>query len=330
MNTARRQFLSLMSVTTVSAATWTSPVWANTYPSRPITLIVQAAAGGASDLVARMLGQKLGDELGASVVIENVPAAGGIVAVQKAIRSKPDGYTLLFCGSKSAIAESLFKTRPYTLTKEIALVGVVGSTDLALVVDAKSSPFKSVDDLVKKIKAQPGKITIGVGDTVGGIQHLGAELLKKAVQGDFLIVPYGSASKLSVAVQSGEVDAAFELLPSVVGLVNQGALRALATTGSQRSEVLPTVPTLKQAGIENADVTVNSFVAAPTGMPTEVLAKLNKAMNKVLSLPDYQSALRARSSNVGAAVTPLEAQALLNNEVNKWGEIIKAAKVPPQ
>ncbi len=325
----RRRFLGFLSTVLVSAVIGAGTASAGEYPDKAITLVVQAAAGGAADFSARLLGQKIGMLLGVPVVIENMPAAGGIVAARRVIQAKPDGYTLLVYGTKAAIAESLFKTRPYNLTKDLSPVAIIGSTDLALVVERKS-PLKTVADLVAVIKARPGKVTVGVGDTVGGIQHLGAELLKASMKGDFLIVPYGSNSKLTVAVRSGEVDVAFELLPAMLPQIKEGEVRALATAGSQRSSDLTNVPTLTESGIPNADMTTLNMIATPAGTPPAVIAKLNHAVNQVLGQPDVQQALRSRGATPAAGSTPADAQRIMEGQVTKWRDAVKLAKVPLQ
>ncbi|CAG2158923.1 Bug family tripartite tricarboxylate transporter substrate binding protein [Cupriavidus numazuensis] len=320
----RRRLLGLVSATTLSAITRIAQ--ADEFPSRPITLIVQAAPGGASDLVARLMAEKLTANLGAPIVIENVPAAGGNVAVQRVIHSRPDGYTLLVCGSKSAIAESLFKSHPFNLSKDLAQVSPIGGADLALVVNIESH-LKNVQDLVREIKSRPGKVTVGVGDTIGGIQHLGAELLKSSIQGDFLIVPYGTLSKLAVAVRGGEVDAAFELMPGIVPLVQQGVFRALATTGSQRVADFPHVPTIAEAGFPKAELTTISLLAAPAGTPMDVIARLNGAMAQVLAQPDFQKALRVRGAKAAVAMKPAQTQRMMDADIEKWRSIVRLANV---
>lgn len=329
MYTYRRCFVGFLSAMALSATLSGGVAAAGEFPGKPITLVVQASAGGASDFAARIVAQKLGTVLGGSVVIENMPAAGGMLATRKVLHATPDGYTLLVYGTKAAIAESLFKTRPYNLAKDLIPVGFIGSSDIALVVDRKS-PLKSIGDLTAEIKARPGRVTVGVGDTIGGIQHLSAELLKAALQGDFLIVPFGSIAKLVAAVRSGEVDVAFELTPAVASQIKAEEMRALATTGSQRSMDLPNVPTLAESGIANADVTATSMIATPAGTPAAVVTKLNDALNLVLGQRDVQEALRSRGSTPAPATSSADAQRLMEAQVSKWRDAVRLAKVPLQ
>jgi tripartite-type tricarboxylate transporter receptor subunit TctC len=319
----------ILSAALASAFLGSGAALAREYPERPITLVVQTAPGGAADLAARIVGQKLGTLLGTPVVVENMPAAGGITATRRVIGAKPDGYTLLICGTKSAIAESLFNARPYNLAKDLSAVGLIGTTDLAVVVD-KNSPVKTIGELVAKIRANPGKVTLGVGDTPGGIQHLGAELLKSSVKGDLLIVPYGSFGKLAVAVRAGEVDATLELLPAVLPQIRGGEMRALAVASARRSSDLPGVPTLAESGIENAEMTTMNMIAAPAGTPVAVITKLNTALNEALGQPDVQEALRSRGANPATGSKPADAQHMMENQVAKWRDVVKLAKVPLQ
>lgn len=322
----RRKFLALAPALALPAGLLAREAAASGFPSRAITVVVPTAAGGAADLSARILVDRMGAILGTPMVIENVPAAGGIVATRRVAAAQPDGHTLLNFGTKAAIAESLFKDRPYNLARDIAPIGLIGMAELALFVD-KGSTLKSVGELAERIRSQPGKVTVGVGDTVGGIQHLGAELLKASLKGDFLIVPYGSAGKLIAAVRGGEVDAALELVPPMLPQVKSGDMRALAAASAQRSSYLPEVPTLTESGIANAEMAVLSMLGAPAGTPSAVMAKLNEAMRQALGQREVQEALRNRGSVPGEGMDPAQARRLMQAQVNQWREAVQQAKV---
>ncbi len=170
-------------------------------------------------------------------------------------------------------------------------------------------------------------MTLGVGDTIGGIQHLGAELLKSSIQCDFLIVPYGSLSKLAVAVRTGEVDAAFELMPGIVPQVQQGVFRALATTGSRRFADFPNVPTIAEAGFPKAELTTFTLLAAPAGTPAAAISRLNNAMAQVLAQTDFQKALRLRGAKAAVAMSPAQTQRMMDADIEKWRSIVRLANV---
>lgn len=300
--------------------------FAQPYPSRPITLVVQAAPGGAADLTARQLAQKVTASLGQPVTILNEPAAAGVLAVQRVMRAKPDGYTLLMLGSKSAIAVAGGRLQNVDLLKQLAPVSFIGSSDVVIVTDPKSR-FKRLGDLVQEIKARPGTVKIGVGDVAGGIQHLMAELFKLSVQGDFVIVPFGTMANLYVAVQSGEVDAGVELLAAIFNRVKGGEVRALAVSGSHVHPDLRDVPTAAEAGVAAFEGSTNSFIAAPAGTPPAVIERLNREINLALRQPDSIQAALARGSRVPDPVTPQQAAELLAREMTRWMSIVRQANV---
>ncbi|MGD9943311.1 MAG: Bug family tripartite tricarboxylate transporter substrate binding protein [Burkholderiaceae bacterium] len=308
------------------AAAYSAGVHAQRYPERVITFVVQAAPGGSSDLTARVMAEKLSQSLGVSVVVMNDPRAAGALAVRRVVSAPADGYTMLMLGTKSAIAESLGKSGSYDLLKDLSTVAVISSGELAIVTDEKS-PYADLGALVRTIRAQPGKLTIGVGDVNGGIQHLGAELFKKAIQGDFVIVPYVTSAALSTAVRGGQIDAAFELLPPVMSQIKSKAIKALAITGRQRYPDIPGVPTIAEAGFPNCEVVTNSFIAVPAQTPAAIVERLNAEINQALRQSDLQARSKARGSGVPEPATPAQSSKLLANEIAKWREIVQSANV---
>ncbi len=302
---------------------------ANGYPSRPISLIVQAAAGGSSDTTARVLAQKLSTAMNTQVVVMNEPAAGGIAAMQRVKRAAPDGYTLMILGTKAAIGGAIFAAQNIDVLRDFEPIAQISTGQIALVVK-NNSPLKSIDDLVKEIKARPGQITAATGDVAGGIQYLGAALFRKETKGDFVIVPYGTAAKLSTAVRAGEVDVAFELVPGVVGLLRDGEARALAVGGAKRFEELPGlkgVPTLREAGLPGSDVTTSTFIVAPAGTPPAILQTLNTQVLRALTQPDLQQASRNRGSGIPDPLSAAQAKTQLAQEVARWQEIVQQAHI---
>lgn len=302
-------------------------VQAKDYPHNSITLYVQSAPGGASDTTARVIAQKLTDSLGVAVVILNEPAAGGAIALRHTAQAKPDGYTMMMLGTKSAVTDAVARSDQFSkLLKRITPVAITGSSDLAFVVPADSK-YTTLAALAQDIKARPGSLTIGVGDVRGGIQHLVAELFKSEVSGDFVVVPYGSASKLSIAVQSGEVDAGVDFVPALMSTLKGNKVRALAVTGSREYPELQGVPTIAEAGFKGADVTASSYIVVPIDTPAAIVATLNGAINRALREPDVQEKSIARGSRVPDPATPQQAGELLAAEIAKWQEIVQRSNV---
>jgi tripartite-type tricarboxylate transporter receptor subunit TctC len=329
LNISRRSLLA----TGVAALAAASPFGvraqaAQAYPSAPITLYVQAAPGGTADLTARALGQQLTESLGIAVVIMNEPSAGGVIALRKAGQAKPDGYTAMLLGTKTAVSAALQKGDSYNaLLKQVVPVAVTSSSDVALVVGANSK-YTRLADLVNDIKASPGKMTIGVGDVHGGIQHLFAELLKLEMRGDYVIVPYKTAAAVTVAVQAGEVNAAIELLPGVMGSIRGGVIRALAVTGRKAYPELKNASTFHDAGFPGTgEVVASSYVVVPVGTPVPVIAKLNKDVNKALGEPKLRASSEARGARVASGLSPAQAAEQFSRELAKWREIVQRTKV---
>ncbi|RZS81581.1 Bug family tripartite tricarboxylate transporter substrate binding protein [Pigmentiphaga kullae] len=313
---------------TVHAAAWAM----EGYPSRPISLIVQAAPGGSSDITARVLAQKLSVAMNTQVVVINEPSAGGIVAMQRVKRAEPDGYTLMIVGTKAAIGDAIFAAKNIGVLRDFEPVAQVSTGQLAVVVK-RDSPLKTMDDLIREIKARPGRVTVATGDVAGGIQYLGAALVREELKGDFVIVPYGTAAKLTTAVRAGEVDAAFELVPGIVGSLRDGEARALAVSGTNQLQDLPGmkgVPTMKDVGLPGSDVTTSTFVVAPAGTPANIVKTLNAEILRALAQPDLQQASRSRGSGIPEPYSAAQTRTQLTREIERWQGIVKQANVKSQ
>ena len=299
------------------------------YPSKPITIIVPFGAGGVADITARTVGQAMAAALKQPVVIDNRPSAGTIVGSTAVAKAAPDGYTLLLLSNANMISAGLFKKLPYDPVKSFAPIGTLGYFDLALFV-ADQSPLKSVQDMVTRAKAQPGKLTIG-SIAIGTTQNLSAELFKTTADIDALIVPYNGTPALLTALIGGQIDVGFEVLGPMMAHVAAGpkGLRALAVTSDRRFAGMPNVPTVQESGIPKYSVASWNALAAPAGTPPAVIEKLNATIRDVLNKPDIQQRLlalgvRAQASSSG------ELGQLMESEIQRWKQVIATSKIPTQ
>lgn len=296
---------------------------ATTWPTRPIRLIVPFPPGGLIDVMARMIGPKLAQELGQPVVIENKPGAGGNLGAAEAARAAADGYTLLMASPPLTIAPALYQQLPYK-PEQIVPVGLIGRVPNVLLVNPKSG-IESVADLLARARRTPGKLNYASNGN-GTSLHLSAELLKHSTQTFITHIPYRGAAAAVVGLIGGEVDLMFENLPSVLGQIQSGAVRALAVTTRDRSRALPQVPTLIEAGVADFDVSAWYGLAAPAGVPAAVLQRLEQALDKVARDAEMSAAMRAR----GAEVSFLNAQAsaaFMQRDAQQWRKVVAHAKI---
>lgn len=313
-----------------AAAVFAPAAWAQGppgFPSRPITLVVPFAPGGIADLSARTVAEAMARSLGQAIVVDNRPSAGSIVAGSAVAQAAPDGYTLLLMSNSNALSVSLFRKLPFDVRRDFAPIGLLGSFDLALVVGARSR-FRDLREWLAEARAKPGRLTLGT-IAVGSTQHLAAELLKASAGIDVLTVPYKGTPAVLGALRSGEIDAALEILGPVLGQVQGGALRALATTGEARSAVLPAVPTVQEAGGSRYAVVSWNALAAPTGTPPAALARLNRALQDALAEPAVAAKLVALGVRTQAG-PPEALRSLLDAEIRRWAAVIRAAKIEPE
>ncbi|MFO1326760.1 MAG: tripartite tricarboxylate transporter substrate binding protein [Rubrivivax sp.] len=297
------------------------------YPERAVTLLVPFAPGGIADLTARAVGEQMARTLGQPVVIDNRPSAGSIVASQAVATARPDGHTLLLMSNANAVSVGLFRKLPYDPVKDFAPVSMLGSFDIGIFASA-GGRFATLADALAMARAQPGRLNIGT-IAPGSTQHLAAKLFETVAGIDALVVPYKGSPAVLAALRAGEVDLAFEVLGPMVPQVAAGAVRALAVSSGQRSPALPEVPTVQQAGVAGYDVASWNAIAAPRGTPPEVVAALNRAVRAAVANPAVQNKLGRLGMRLSAS-TPEELQALLQKEIKRWGEVIRAAKIEPE
>lgn len=297
------------------------------FPERPITIVVPFGPGGIADLTARAVGEHMATTLGQSVVIDNKPSAGGIVAAQAVTSARPDGHTLLLMSNGNAVSVGLFKKLPYDPVKDFAPIGTLGYFDLGVFVPANSR-FATLADMVAFAKANPGKLNVGT-IAIGSTQHLSAKLFETVAGIEALVVPYKASPAVLTALRAGEIDVAFEIVGPMMPQVSAGAVKALAVTSSQRNAALPDVPTVAQAGVAGYDVASWNALAAPAGTPPAVIDALNKATRDAIAAPSVREKLGKLGMRLGAS-SPAELQTLLTGEIKRWGDVIRAAKIEPE
>ncbi|MFM1764522.1 MAG: hypothetical protein RIU71_285 [Pseudomonadota bacterium] len=309
------------------AATCTWAVGQQAYPNKPIKIVVPFGAGGVADLTARTVAQKLGDNMGQSIVIENKPGAGGVVATDAVAKSAPDGYTLLLMSNATAVSAGLFKSLPYDAEKDLTPLSILGTFDIAIVVPQESK-FANLGDLLSFAKANPGKLNIG-SINVGSTQHLAAELFKSTAGIDAQVVPFNGTPAVLTALRGGQIDVGVEILAPVLPQIKGQALRALAVTGDKRAAALPQVPTAKEAGVRSLYAASWNALAAPSKTPRDIVQRLNQEIQNALNAPDVRKKLI--DMNVEPQPSSLQQAAeLLSSETKRWGEVIQRAGIPKQ
>jgi tripartite-type tricarboxylate transporter receptor subunit TctC len=297
--------------------------FAQSYPERPLRLLLPYNPGGAVDYVGRALGQNLGEVLGQTIVPENRPGAGGMLGTEVVARSQPDGYTLLLMDAAIVTNPSLQSHVPYDL-KQLDPISVVSSSPLVLVV-APGLNVKTFDEFVAYGKANPGKLNFASAG-VGTAPHLAAELFKQRTGIDAIHVPYKGIAGSYIDLMTNKVQFAFSSIAGAIGFTRDNRVLALATTGDVRSEIYPDKPTVAEAGLTGYSVDLWLGLFAPVGMPDDVKAKLVKALQTVAEKPQFKTQL----ANVGAVPrgpAPAETAAFVKAEYEKWKQVIAEGKI---
>jgi tripartite-type tricarboxylate transporter receptor subunit TctC len=320
-----RSFKAVLWALCLACCTWASAQQA--YPSKALKIVVPFGAGGVADLTARTVAQKMGENMGQSIVIENKPGAGGVVATDAVAKSAPDGYTLLLMSNATAVSAGLFKSLPYDAEKDLIPLSVLGTFDIAIVVPQESK-FASLADLLAFAKANPGKLNIG-SINVGSTQHLAAELFKSTAGIDAQVVPFNGTPAVLTALRGGQIDVGVEILAPVLPQIKGQALRALAVTGEKRAAALPQVPTAKEAGVKTLYAASWNALAAPAKTPRDIVQRLNQEIQSALNNPDVRKKLI--DMNVDPQPGTLQQAAdLLSSETKRWGDVIQRAGIAKQ
>jgi tripartite-type tricarboxylate transporter receptor subunit TctC len=299
------------------------------FPSRPLKIVVPNAAGGAADLTARAVGQKMAEALGQAVIIDNKPSAGGVVAGDLVAKSEPDGYTILLVSSGTAVSQALFKSLPFDTMRDFAPVSMLATFDLAIVV-SENSRFKTLAEMVAFAKANPGKLNIGTPN-IGTTQNLAAELFKLSAGIEAQVVPFNGTPPVITALIGGQLDAAVDILGPLMPQITAKGLRPLAVLGDKRAPQLPNVPAARESGGSLANFNVASWngLAVPAKTPAAVVARLAKEVQAAVAQPDVKKHLLDLNL-VAQGSTPEQLHTQLAGEIKRWDEVITRAKIAKQ
>jgi tripartite-type tricarboxylate transporter receptor subunit TctC len=299
---------------------------AQDYPNRPVKLVVPFAAGGPADVYARFLGQRLQELLGQPFVIENRPGAGAIIGTEMAMKSAPDGYTLLVMSNTHTVNESLIPTRPYQLMRDFVPVAPINSSDLVLVVNP-SVTANTLAEFIALAKAQPGKLNYASSGP-GTPYHMAGELFKAMAGVDIVHVPYKESSAARTAVIAGQVEMMIDAVTTMSPQAAAGKVKALATTGKTRSGVMPNTPTIGEAGVPGYEATIWLGIIAPKGTPPAVVSRLNAEIARITGRPEVKAEWGKQGAEA-MKMTPDEFGKFLNDDIVKWERIVRISGARP-
>jgi tripartite-type tricarboxylate transporter receptor subunit TctC len=324
MKLPRRRFLHLAAGAAALPAT-SRISRAQAYPARPVRIVVPFAAGGSTDISARLIGQWLSEHLGQQFVIENRPGAGSNIGTELVVNAPPDGYTLLLVGASSAINATLYEKLNFNFLRDITPVAGVNSVPFILAVHP-SFPAKTVSEFIAYAKAHPGRVSMASGGN-GTAGHLSGELFKLLAGLNMVHVPYRGEAPALTDMLAGHVQAMFGTMPASIEYVRAGKLRPLAVTSTGRSELLPDLPTVGDS-VPGYETSAWQGVGAPKNTPVEIIDKLNKEINAALADPK----IKARVADMGGTVlagSPADFGKLIADETEKWGKVVKFSGAKP-
>jgi len=292
------------------------------YPSKPVRMIIPFSAGGPADIYARILGQRLEKPLGQPVVIENRVGGGGVIGADAVAKSAPDGYTLLTMSNTHTVNESLISKKPYRLMQDLAPVSPINYSDLLLVVHP-SVPANNLKELIALARAKPGVLNYASSGP-GTPYHMAGELFKAMAGLDIVHVPHKESSGARTSVMGGEVQMMFDAITVMAKLAEAGKVRAIATSGTTRSSIVPNVPTLNEAGVPGYDAVIWLGIMAPAATPKPIIERLNSEIQNIINLPDVKEAW-ARQGAVPMRMTPAEFGKFMEQDIEKWAKVVKVS-----
>ena len=293
-----------------------------TYPNRPVKIIVPFAASGPADNYARFMAQRLQEALGQSFVVDNRPGAGSIIGTDAAAKSAPDGYTLLMMSNTQTVNESLIPVRPFNLIKDFVPIAPINYSDLVLVAHP-SVPAQNLPELIKYAKANPGKINYASSGN-GTPYHMAGELFKYMAGVNMTHIPYKGSAAARTDVLSGQVDVMFDAVTTMTENIKAGKVRGLATTGRTRSTVAPELPTVNEDGVPKYEALIWLGIMAPTGTPDAIVQRLNTEINKIVNGPDVKATWAKQGAVAMSMTAPVFAK-YVADDVAKWATIVKVS-----
>ncbi|MDO9279528.1 MAG: tripartite tricarboxylate transporter substrate binding protein [Polaromonas sp.] len=316
-----RTSLAVIGLASVLAHTTAS---AQTYPTRAVKIIVPFAAGGPADVYARFIAQRLTDTLGQSYIVDNKPGAGSVIGTDIAAKSPADGYTLLLMSNTHTVNETLIPNKPFNLMRDFIAVAPINYSDLVLVANPKV-PANNLKEFIAYAKANPGKLNYASSGP-GTPYHMAGELFKSMADINMVHVPYKGSSGARTDVIGGQVDVMFDAVTTMAEQVRAGKVKALATSGQRRSDVLPEAPTLNEAGVPGYEATIWLGLMAPTGTPKAVVDKLNDAVSKIASQPDVKQAWTKQGA-APMVMNTVVFDKYMRDDIAKWNRVIKTANI---
>jgi tripartite-type tricarboxylate transporter receptor subunit TctC len=306
--------------TTLLVGALAGPCQAQDYPTRPVRMIVPFGAGGPADVAARLIGNFLQESFGQPIVIENRPGAGSVIGTLEAAKATPDGYTLLMMSNAQTVNESLVPARKYQLMRDLVAIAPINFSDLVIVVPP-SVPAKTLQEFIALAKSQPGKLNYASSGQ-GTPYHMAGELFKTVAGVDLVHVPYRNSGEARSGIIGGQVQMMIDAVTTMAPNITQGQVRALAITGKARSDVLPDVPTVAEAGMPGYDATIWLGLMAPAGTPKPIIDKLNIAVNAAVKRPETVK-LWAEQGAFPMSMTPEEFDKFLRDDIVKWAAVVK-------
>jgi len=296
------------------------PSAADDYPSRPVKFVAPFGAGGPTDVFTRIVAQELQKALHQPFVVENKPGAGTTIGTEYVAKAAPDGYTLLMVSGTQTVNETLYTSKPYHLMQDLVPISPLIDSDLVLVVNP-SVPAKNLNELIALAKAKPGSLNFGSSGP-GSNYHMAAELLKNLTGIDIVHVPYKGSTGMRTDILSGQIQMLFDSVPTMAAFIKDGRVRALGTSGTARSAILPNVPTIAEAGVPGFQATLWVGFMAPKGTPQPVIDLLNREITEILKRPDIKASWGQQGATPLTMTQP-EFATFMQAQVDKWAKVIK-------